>query len=129
MALWSPQLGQKGSSFGNIPSPAHNRQQFSPQKVSRSWHSSGVDMESNGNLLDGTILASLESLENNNVTSHLIYHYASQIFNGLSPGPKSDKLSYEKGLEEAKTIPVISVKDSKVKRKIYDLAFETLKCK
>lgn len=86
-------------------------------------------MESNGNLLDGTILASLESLENNNVTSHLIYHYASQIFNGLSPGPKSDKLSYEKGLEEAKTIPVISVKDSKVKRKIYDLAFETLKCK
>ncbi|XP_041453647.1 putative methyltransferase NSUN7 [Lytechinus variegatus] len=127
MALWSPRLGQKGSSFGNIPSPTHNRRQFSPQKVSRSWHSSGVDMESNGNLLDGTILASLESLENNNITSHLIYHYASQVFNGLSPGPKSDKISYEKDVEETKTIPVISVKDARIKRKIYDLAFETLK--
>ncbi|XP_072171190.1 putative methyltransferase NSUN7 [Diadema setosum] len=128
MALWSPRLGQKGSSFGNLPYPAHHRQQFTPQKVSRSWHSSALGMEGGGPLLDGAILASLESVENNNeTTSHLIYHYSSLVFNGLTPGTKSDKLTSEKETNQVKTIPVINVKDSRIKRKIYDLAFETLK--
>ena len=129
MALWSPRMGQKGSSFGSVSSPHrhHRHQRLSPQHGSRSWHHSILGMEDQNVLFDdGAILASLESMDNN--TSHLVYHYSSQVFSALSPGPKSDRISSEK-TESVSTMPDIPIKDSKAKRKIYDMAFETLKCK
>lgn len=58
---------------------------------------------------------------------HPIYHYAGQVFASLRQPSKTELESNR--VVENPDAPQLPEMEEKVKRKIYDLAFSTLKCK
>ena len=58
---------------------------------------------------------------------HPIYHYASQVFASLRQPSKTELESNR--VQPNPDPPQLPEMEEKAKRKIYDLAFSTLKCK
>lgn len=72
----------------------------------------------------------LEDSDHGHGCNHVIYHYASQVFASLRPANRTDKLVLDVDLRAGKEPPKLTaIKDERAKRKVYDLAFATLKCK
>ncbi|XP_033646331.1 putative methyltransferase NSUN7 [Asterias rubens] len=70
----------------------------------------------------------LEDSDHGHGCNHVIYHYASQVFASLRPANRTDKLVLDVDLRAGKEPPKLTaIKDERAKRKVYDLAFATLK--